>query len=319
MQESEFRTRLETAARIGAFAATFFYICGFLVVTFSNASHGIVSFGLFRAKMLTAGFLFSIFVALPLLDWSRVWGRFGFPRIESPPAKEETVAHEPRRARFYFHVKSLFQFFLASFVMAAFLCLYLLHCDLIRFWGAYLGFFVGCAAVQAFCALESKKRPLVCAVLCLFTAGVGVAGLLFLPEKRMGLLIAWFILIGWSAHFIEKQFQEAKHWGYVGWHWVLVYVIGAVAFFGLWLYPRVEPSLGGGKPTKAVFQFLSVSPIDGSKKDDLWLLDESDTGYYVLRTPDEEKAVFIPRSLVSAIYFGVEESVTQKQSQPAMK
>lgn len=80
MDTTEFKTRLEIASRLGATLFVILYVAGFLVVTFENASFGIVSFGLFRAKVLSAGILFAVFLFLPLLETSRSFGLFGFSR-----------------------------------------------------------------------------------------------------------------------------------------------------------------------------------------------------------------------------------------------
>ncbi len=317
-QNPQFRTRLELASRIGAILAIFLYFSGFLVVTFANASHGIVSFGLFRAKVLAAGILFSVFMVLPLLEWSRVFEKFGSPKLGEQVIKQ-TIVPQPR-ARFYFMVTRLLMFFVTSFAMALLLCFYVLHCEPEwQYLPAILGFMAFAAAVMVFCGLQFAKRPVACAVLCLLIIGVGIAGLILLRERSVGLLVVWFFLVGYCAHYIEKVFREAAHWSYVSWHWVLLYVMGAVAFFGILLYPKVAPSLGGGKPMRVVFQFYNSSPIDHSTKEQLWMVDEIDAGYYVMQSSDERKAVFLPRSLVSAIYFDADESATQSHSDSAHK
>jgi hypothetical protein len=110
------------------------------------------------------------------------------------------------------------------------------------------------------------------------------------------------------AHGTEKDFREADHPRNVTWHWRLIEVMLALGIFGVYLYPKIPPRLGGGQPTRVTFQFANMSPIDGATKNDLWLLDEVDTGFYVLRAPDERKGVFLPRASISAIYFDADES-----------
>jgi len=45
------------------------------------------------------------------------------------------------------------------------------------------------------------------------------------------------------------------------------------------------------------------SPIDNSPRNEVWLVDEVEGGYYVLRIQNDRKTVFMPKSLVSAIFF----------------
>ena len=47
------------------------------------------------------------------------------------------------------------------------------------------------------------------------------------------------------------------------------------------------------------------SPISAGKTMSFRLIDESDSGYYVV-APDEKKAMFIPRSAVSLVYYSDE-------------
>lgn len=50
-------------------------------------------------------------------------------------------------------------------------------------------------------------------------------------------------------------------------------------------------------------QFVGASPIEGSNKSTVWLANEVDNGYYVLRELEDSKEVYIPRPNVAAIYF----------------
>jgi hypothetical protein len=172
-----------------------------------------------------------------------------------------------------------------------------------RFVGLYVGFFAAAVAVQMLCGFQFRMHPLACAILCLVLTVVGIAILIWAKEREVGLLIGWFFFIAITARGAEKNFREAGHPRNVTWHWRLIEVIVTLGIFGMYLYPKIPPRLGGGQPTRITLQFASVSPIDGKTKDDFWLLDEVDTGYYVLRAPDEHKAIFLPRALVSAIYF----------------
>jgi hypothetical protein len=309
IQSPELKSHLEVAARAGAIAVVALYVAGFLVVTFADASHGIVGFGLFRTRVLTAGILLFFLLAIGLLNWSRVFGRWGFPKSGEHKIKGTIVPEA--RAKLYFGAMNLLWYFWSSLALAYFICMYVLHCNSPwRFWTVLLGLAVIYAGVATFYKFQFSRHPLVCAVLSLFAIGAGIAGLIFLRDKKLGLVLGWFLLVGYVADYVEKQIRQARLLGDVEWHWLLFNVLGVVAFFSLWVYPQIPPSLGGGKPTRVVFQFFNTSPIDGSTKDPLWMLDEVDMGFYVLRTPDERKAVFLPRSVVSAIYFDADEPAT---------
>lgn len=303
----DLKERLDVAAHLGAGIVVVLYVCGFLVVTLQDASRGIVGFGLFRSKVLAAGVLLGVFVALPLMVWSWFFGRSSLRRVREKQVMQTAVVPQGR-ARFYFGATTLLSFFWVSLAMAGLLCFFLLHCVLPdRFWICFWGYGLASAAVSASFDLKLlTKHPFACATVSTLVLSIGVSGLIWFGEQDFELMLFWFVITIAVAYSLRKEFRESNHWSQVNWHWLLLYVVGAIGFFAIFLYPQVEPALGGGKPTRAVFQFASPSPIDGQTKDNLWLLDEEDTGYYVLRTPEEHKAVFVPRSLVSAIYFGTD-------------
>ncbi len=289
--ETDLKNRLELVSRIGAIALLMFYVAGFLVVTFANASRGIVGFGFLRAKILTAGILFWFFMMLPLIDWSRAFGKFGFPQTE---LESKTIS---------FGIVKLFRFIMASWAMAFFLCNYVLGCALRwRFLLLYVVFLgVGVAVSMMF-----SKHPITSALLSIGLTGVGIVGLIFLKEHQLLLLLGWFIFVSFTADLIESDVREARHPRNINWHWRVIDIVFTVGFFATLLYPKISPKLGGGQPTQVVFQFASQSPIDGLTKNQLWMLDEVDAGYYVVKDPNEHKAIFIPRASVSAIYFDAE-------------
>jgi hypothetical protein len=309
VRETELKGTLEVTSRVGAIFLIITYVFGFLVVTFANSTRGIGNFGLFRAKVLSAAILFLIFLMFPLLDWSRYFGKFGFPKINERLVKEAVVPEG--RAKFYLLVTRLLSFFMSSLAMGWFLCLFVLQSiPSGRFIGSYIVFIAAAVGALMLCGFQFQKHPFACAALCLVLIGVGAAGLFFFKEREVGIVLVWFFFIGYIAHWIEDDFRKAQHLRNVTWHLLLLNAVFTLAVFATQLYPKIPPRLGGGQPTRALFQFANPSPLDGSAKNELWLLDEVDAGYYVLRSPDEHKAIFIPRSLVSAIYFEASEATT---------
>jgi hypothetical protein len=71
----------------------------------------------------------------------------------------------------------------------------------------------------------------------------------------------------------------------------------------LTIYPRVVPKLGGGAPVSVTFQFVGKSPIDNAERMRAFLIDETDNGFYLVRTVQDKEAIFLPRSQVAAVYF----------------
>jgi hypothetical protein len=314
VREPELKGQLEVVSRVGAVLLLVIYVFGFVVVTFANSSRGISNFGLFRARVLSAGILFSAFLMLPLLDWSRYFGKLGFPKIDERSVMETSAS--PGRAKLYFRAARLLLFFMSSLGVAWFICLYIFpHAPSGRSLLLYFVFMAVATGALMLCRTQHPRRPVTCAALCLSLTGVGVAGLALLKEGEVGLVVGWFFFVAVAAHSVEQEFRNAQHLRNVAWHWVLLNVVLAPALFGMGLYPKIPSRVGGGQATRVLFQFTNPSPIDGSAKDDLWLLDEVDTGYFVLQRPDEHKAIFLPRSLVSAIYFEADTGISATSHQ----
>lgn len=95
----------------------------------------------------------------------------------------------------------------------------------------------------------------------------------------------------------EDLLREALHW----WNWLAVLVL--VAFYASNIYGRILPKYGGGAPTPVVLYLNRPLPWDASGAATTLLLDETDQGYFVTM-PGGDGALFIPRSDVSAAYFG---------------
>ena len=309
LQQPELKNQLEVTARIGGILLIAVYVAGYLVITFSDASRGIVNFGFFRAKVLASGILFLVFLILPLLDWSRIFGAFQSPGYGERAIKEAVVPEA--RARFYFTAIKLLLFFMGSLGLAFLLSLFLFRDVTGRFFGFYLVFVAISAALLLYCGPHFPKHPLRCAILCWGLTAVGVALVIFIGNRQVQILMGWFLLVGEVAHFLKKEKREAAHWADISWHWVLIRALTVFWFFAALMYQKVPPSLGGGQPARTTFQFVNLSPIDNASKDNLWLLDETETGYYVLKLPDDRKAVFLPRGSVAAIYFESQQPFSQ--------
>ena len=90
-----------------------------------------------------------------------------------------------------------------------------------------------------------------------------------------------------------------------GWVQGVMTGFGTVGFFALLLYPALPSAFLGGVPVPITFQFADKSmPIANSPQLKGWLLDETDDGFYFIQDKNTKKAVFIPRSDVTAVFYG---------------
>ena len=70
-----------------------------------------------------------------------------------------------------------------------------------------------------------------------------------------------------------------------------------------WLYyPHIQAAWGGGTPLEVTMFFTKDSPISPNQTASVRLIDESDTGFYIL-APNESTAIYVRRDAVASIYF----------------
>lgn len=99
------------------------------------------------------------------------------------------------------------------------------------------------------------------------------------------------------------------------WTTQLFVPITALFFFSRWIYPKIKASWGGGEPIPVVLYLTKDSPLKPGESYPVLLLDESDTGFYFAEQP-RSKAVFIPRSQVSMIFFSDKPLPTPSTEKP---
>ncbi len=121
-------------------------------------------------------------------------------------------------------------------------------------------------------------------------------------------LVIWFSLSSFVAYSVSISVSIALKSsfmvGAVIQNWLLPVVI-FIGGFTFLVYPRVYDSIGGGAPVGVTLQFVDkIPPVGNSVQIKVWLIDETDNGFYFLQTKESKKAVFVPRNAVSAIYFG---------------
>ncbi|MGD0515025.1 MAG: hypothetical protein ABSA29_17125, partial [Terriglobales bacterium] len=72
--------------------------------------------------------------------------------------------------------------------------------------------------------------------------------------------------------------------------------------FGHYYYPHIKSSWGGGAPVAVTIYFTKDSGVKPSQSVSARLVEESDEGFYIVGR-GETKALYVPRSAVSVVYF----------------
>jgi hypothetical protein len=86
------------------------------------------------------------------------------------------------------------------------------------------------------------------------------------------------------------------------WPQSVSYLVVALFGFGLFYYPHIKSSLGGGAPVPISIYFTKDSALMPGSNLSAFLIDETEAGVYIAGKNDK-KATFVPRSSISLIYF----------------
>lgn len=302
MNLNEAKPQLDLLSRAGAFLLVALYGVGFLVVSFADASRGVEEFGLFRAKLLSAGVLFSILLALPVLQFVRAFGLLGFAeQAVADMRSTDTPLKAPAWCIRAYHRLS---FFNAAWATGFWIQIIFGKFDFSRaYLIAYVAFLGVSVAVVMLVEKHFSRRPMLAPLVSALMIFLGMSLLALLRKWQPLLVLVWFLWVGSFADDLDSITRSSGNLRHINWLRLLIGAIGTIGLFTVTLYPRVPPVFGGGQPLKVVLQFANASPIDSSKKTNAWLVGEVDSGYYVVQNPDDHKAIFIPRSSVSAVYF----------------
>jgi hypothetical protein len=306
-------SQIDLLARAGAVLLVLLYGLGFLIVSVHRASYGMVQFELLRPKLLSAGILFSVLFVLPALEACRAYGYLGYQAWTPNIAGTD----DPRTRTFYYvHLVRLFQFF-ASAVGLAFLMVLLLEDHNFSSWafGIYVLFMALAATVFTWQRPEFQKNPGEFTILVMLVVLFEPIGLLAVGDIDSLKMLFWILLVGAVTLQVMEPIERPVKLRHLSWHTLILSAVGVVGIFAFLLYPRISQSLGGGGPTEVVLQFGDKSPIDNSAQTHAWLIDENDSGLYILRSPGDKNAVFIPRHLISAIYYGKGQQPTPSRKQ----
>jgi hypothetical protein len=326
-------SRIDTLTKLGAAFVASIYLCGFVVVTVSQARFGIVEFSIIRPKILSAGVGLLMLCAIPVLihlTVFRVWG-FGLPALKINPLLPTTNKQRQLKKSLTVTVFVVLNIYTA-FVLGLLILPFKIQLDEWRLFTAFFNFTVMISCLMLFAGRWFERQPIP------FTAtvislNVGLlATIIALAAHVSGAyfaLFGWFLLVTSIVRWGPKVWPRLKTFN----PGALLFVFLLLTYYSTLLYPRIKPEFGGGlSPTVIVFvsdnnrstlpkelfvfapevraffdrnfqprledllQFQRGNVIAGR------LLDEISDGYY-LEIFHQEGAFFLPRTSVAAIQF----------------
>ena len=315
MDEEKLRSRIPVLAQLTGVFAVVTYGAGFLILSLHHASFGISQFNLLRPKIISAGVLFFVLAALAAIETTQA---FVFHLgIDKLPETHNASVPPRRDVRWVYSLALL----LSALIISALLLRQFLGDsppgDALYSWA--LGGVVPSAAAFAvipFVIIRNRKWELAACVVVVVLSAVWMAYCIYRTrDTTFSILVVWFLLCSYDFYLVRGALKDIRQLPNVNWVQALTLGMGTVVFFGVQVYPRIRSGFGGGSPSQATVQFVDKSPFDATGKARVWFIDETDFGFYVIRSKEGKKAIFLPRNTIAAIYFG-EDQEQPKGGQP---
>jgi hypothetical protein len=309
MTEESLRTRVQLLTQVGALLLVIVYIAGFSTISLYHASFGIsLQFNLFRPRILSAGTIFIVLTALGMVVAAQTFQLWTSEHTSENTRQAEALPGRPRIHKYAaLPVRILFFLYFATFVsyvIARYLFIDGYELEE-RFGGWYLAMLLVGPIVGATAGvLQHMGKPILSVTLSL--AGIIFMGFCLwrIHEATLTALLVWFSFGAFTTHSLRELIVNPSKLKEVNWHWSLVWAVSILTLFATAIYPHIKSSLGGGALVPATFQFVDNSILDNVSRAKVWVIDETDVGFYFVRSKNEKKAIFVPRGFIKTIYFG---------------
>jgi hypothetical protein len=295
---------IDALAKLATTIVLLLYAVGFLITSLYYADYGFSPTNPFRARVASAGVWFGIMIVVPMFLGRLTFRQFSLLAIAKPWQRQSIFALS-------LYIASCSGSFLmgAGFQIEQTLRAAVLP---LAISGASLVLIVGPI-------YKWLKRPSLAAVV----AGLTVFGLLQfnLVRALMGgqgfthdALILWFFAVSLAAVTGFYDFPSNVGW-HTDWYGTIAVSLILITQFSSHVYPHIKSSWGGGQTLPITLYLNGASPVFQNQHWQVQLIDEAENGFYVL-DKHEKKAVFVPRSAVSLVYFSDAWPGFEKAAQP---
>lgn len=261
------------------------YASGFLIISLYQSKYGFSEVNPLRPKILASGAWFILFLCIPAATVARA------------RAKTAMKGADLARWLFPYYVGCMSAGFFASFLFNY----TLFPTGLAPKWWVWVIGAVGSLAVVAAVNLwdwfPRRIAALLSVLLTLVFAAENAKQLFIAQQFTMSAIGFWFFGVGVVTLIEINTLANNPDWTRT-----IFTAFGALLVFAHYYYPHLKSSWGGGTPVAVTVYFAKDSPIKPNQNISLQLIDESDAGFYIVG-PNDNRAIFVPRSAISMIYF----------------
>jgi hypothetical protein len=300
MAESRTSAILQTCSHALVVGAGLVYIFGFIIVSIFDAKYGISDFSLFRAKVIAVGTMFIFLIGLTVIVTFRMFAIFGLS-FDRAPASGVTIKleNEPH-------------LMIATALCMPFICygfVYLLTFIFVTYpdislKGSGLTFLTIAAVI--FIGVIARKwfnaRPILFVSAYAINTGAFFIILFKYSNRTMFWFLLWLSTACTFTFIISLSFRSPEEIRKTEWERIVLTIIPAIfVMYAIKVFPNISHQFGGGAPLPVVLHLTKKLPALDSENASVFLLDETERGYYVLRSSD--KALFVARSFVEEVEF----------------
>ncbi len=288
VDEQSIKSRLELLTPIASGTAITVYVVGFLVLSVHHASFGISQSSLLRPRILSTGVLFCVLALLPAAETIRL------------------TDFTPQTTRF-FRVPNTFSMLrgmLIPLVITGILARFILAAE-VPFKGHSIWAFAAWVGGSLIASLPvENRRPLYKRLIFATTLAWILFAFYKAHDATLWLLLGWFIWCACMTFDAYRPLRDFDRLQTINLIQTILGIVVTIAFFGYFIYPIIPSGWGGGTSVPAIMCFGSGAPAATVLPHVVWILDETDAGFYFLQDKAAKKAVFIPRSTVTEIQYG---------------
>jgi hypothetical protein len=300
MTESRTSTILQSCSHVLVVGAGLVYIFGFIIMSIFDAKYGISDFALFRSKVIAVGTMFVFLVGFAVIVTFRTFSIFGLT-FDRAPASGITITPEN---------ESLL--LIATALCMPFICYGFVYPLFFNF-AAYPDVaikgsgvaFLPVVAVILIGVLGRKwfnTRP----ILFVLAYAINTTSFFIILFKYGNRNMAWFLFwLSMACTFtlvISLSFRSRDEIRKTEWERIVLFIIPAIfGMYAIKVYPNISHQFGGGAPVPIVLHLTKKLPVFDSEDAAVFLIDETEQGYYVLGSSD--KALFVARNFVEEVEF----------------
>jgi len=160
------------------------------------------------------------------------------------------------------------------------------------------------------------KYPWTCAVSALIATAVSGSVVYTVQGLTFFLVSVWFFLCALITKWSASLLREPGRWRSIEWERGVGYFLVLVVFFAVSIYGHVSFRFGGGAPVPVKLHLTADAPkFFAGDPATAFLLEETDSDFYLLRSPQDRSSLFLPRTIVKALEFNVNDGDGQKSSE----